>query len=85
MTVSDFRSFFFLGIIFWKKASLFNEGEGYFLGGGRASFLSGWAPHGGGIGFDEGVEKRIVGWRGHTLMPPTMGNPVYLPSVFMAG
>ena len=40
---------FFLGIIFWKGASLFNGRVGLFRRWGGASFLSGG---GGGIGFD---------------------------------
>ena len=89
MTVSDFLCFF-LGIIYWKTASLFNGGICFSdrgVGGGawRASFLSGGgggAPHGG-IGFDGDfffVEKNHSNHHESVNLqspcPPTMGNPV---------
>ena len=64
----------FLGIISWKVASRFNGGVGW--GGG---FVLKWEVRPmGGVGFDRGFSKKIVGW-GEVLppcpSPRPMGNP----------
>ena len=40
-----------------------------------ASFLSWGCAQWGGMGFDGGFLKKIVGWEGVPPMPPTIGNP----------
>ena len=57
MTVSDFSGFF-LGMISWKGASLFNGGGSFSDGEGFIFMLGGkgWCPTGG-ISFGRGFQK----------------------------
>ena len=62
MTVSDFSGCFFLGIIFWKEASLFYGG--LFFRWGNFIFKGRPIVGGGGtIGFDNVGEGRVGGVR----------------------
>ena len=67
----------FLGIISWKGTSRFN-GAGELLFRWRKDFFFKWgegAPWGG-IGFDGGISKKIVGWGGTCPpCPPYYGKP----------
>ena len=69
MTVSSFWVFFFLEIIFWKRALFFNEGTSFLSGGGVEGAL--W----GASALMEGFLKKIMEWGGVPPMFPTMGNP----------
>ena len=68
MTESDLSGFF-LGIISWKGLSLFSGGWCCFSDG-RASFLSGWVPHGGVLVLMGGRLKKKGSMRGHPSPPP---------------
>ena len=66
---------FFLGIISWKGASLFNGRFVFQLGG----FIFKWGHPIEGISFDGGrgcrKNHRMGGFGGGSPCPPTMGNP----------
>ena len=60
-------------MISWKGASLSNRDGVCFSDGGGFIFKRGGGAPLGGIGFDEGFLKKIVGWGRGGGMPPNYG------------